>query len=132
MAQVPQHLTSIPGVGLTTGAALLAEIGDVQRFETPEKLVAYAGIDATVHQTGQFEARQMHMSKRGSPYLRHALWQAASMAIQHDPELRTYYDRKRQEGKAHGTALGAVCRKLIARIYIVLKENRPYQVRPQR
>lgn len=131
MEQVPQHLTSIPGVGPTTGAALLAEIGDIQRFETPEKLVAYAGIDAAVYQTGQFEARQMHMSKRGSPYLRHALWQAASMAIQYDAELRAYYDRKRQEGKSHGTALGAICRKLIARIYIVLKENRPYEIRTQ-
>jgi transposase len=129
MAQVPQHLTSIPGVGSTTGAALLAEIGDIQRFDAPEKLVAYAGIDATVYQTGQFEARQMHMSKRGSPYLRHALWQAASMAIRYDDELRAYYDRKRQEGKPHGTALGAVCRKLLTRIYIVLKENRPYEVR---
>ncbi len=129
MAQVPQHLTSLPGVGPTTGAALLAEIGDIRRFEAPEKLVAYAGIDATVYQTGQFEARQMHMSKRGSPYLRHALWQAASMAIQYDDELRASYDRKRREGKSHGTALGAVCRKLLMRIYIVLKENRPYEVR---
>jgi transposase len=129
MDQVPQHLTSLPGVGPTTGAALLAEIGDIQRFDAPEKLVAYAGIDATVYQTGQFEARQMHMSKRGSPYLRHALWQAASMAIMHDAELRAYYDRKRQEGKAHGTALGAICRKLLTRVYIVLKENRPYVVR---
>jgi len=132
MEQVPQHLTSIPGVGPTTGAALLAEIGDVRRFDAPEKLVAYAGIDATVYQTGQFEARQMHMSKRGSPYLRHALWQAASMAIQYDDELRVYYDRKRQEGKPHGTALGAVCRKLLTRVYIVLKENRPYEIRTQR
>ena len=129
MDQVPQHLTSIPGVGPTTGAALLAEIGDIRRFDAPEKLVAYAGIDAPVYQTGQFEARQMHMSKRGSPYLRHALWQAASMAIQYDDELRAYYDRKRREGKSHGTALGAVCRKLLMRIYIVLKENRPYEVR---
>ncbi len=131
MAHVPQYLTSIPGVGSTTGAALLAEIGDVQRFDAPEKLVAYAGIDATVYQTGQFEARQMHMSKRGSPYLRHALWQAASMAIQYDDELRAYYDRKRTEGKSHGTALGAVCRKLLIRVYIVLKEHRPYEVRPK-
>ena len=84
MDQVPQHLTSIPGVGPATGAALLAEIGDIQRFDAPEKLVAYAGIDATVYQTGQFEARQRHMSKRGSPYLRQALWQAASMAILHE------------------------------------------------
>jgi transposase len=129
MVQVPQYMTSVPGVGATTGAALLAEIGDIRRFDAPEKLIAYAGIDAAVHQTGQFEATQMHMSKRGSPYLRHALWQAASMAIRYDDELRAYYDRKRQEGKHHGTALGAVCRKLLTRIYIVLKENRPYEVR---
>jgi transposase len=132
MDQIPQHLTTIPGVGPTTGAALLAEIGDIQRFEAPEKLVAYAGIDAAVYQTGQFEAQHMHMSKRGSPYLRHALWQAAFMAIQSDAELRAYYDRKRAEGKAHGTALGAVCRKLLTRIYFILKENRPYEVRTQR
>ena len=130
--QIPPYITSVPGVGPTTGAALLAEIGDIHRFDAPEKLVAYAGIDATVYQTGQFEARQMHISKRGSPYLRHALWQAASRAIMHDAELRAYYDRKRQEGKAHGTALGAVCRKLLTRVYIVLKENRPYQIRTAR
>jgi transposase len=129
MAQVPQYITSIPGIGLATGAALLAEIGDVSRFESVEKLVAYAGIDATVYQTGQFEASEAHMSKRGSPYLRLALWQAASMAIQYDTELKAYYQRKRTEGKHHGTALGAVCRKLLGRIYVVLKEQRPYLIR---
>lgn len=129
MMQVPQFLTTIPGVGLATGAALLAEIGDIRRFPEPEKLVAFAGIDARVYQTGEFTADHAHMSKRGSPYLRHALWQAASMAIMHDPELRAYYQHKRAEGKHHGTALGAICRKLLMRIYIVLKEQRPYQVR---
>lgn len=127
MAQVPQFLITIPGVGPVTAAAILAEIGDVNRFETVEKLVAYAGIDASVYQTGEFEATQRHMSKRGSPYLRHALWQAATAALLHNPELKAYYARKRQEGKHHGTALGAVCRKLLARIYVVLKENRPYR-----
>lgn len=129
MGQVPQFLTTIPGIGLATAAALLAEIGEVQRFPSPDKLVAYAGIDASVYQSGEFEADQAHMSKRGSPYLRHALWQAASMARLHDPELRTYYERKRAEGKHHGTVIGALCRKLVARIYIVLKEQRPYQPR---
>lgn len=130
VAQVPQFITTIPGIGLATGAALLAEIGDIRRFGTPEKLIAYAGIDASVYQTGEFTADHAHMSKRGSPYLRHALWQAASMAVMHDPELRAYYQHKRAEGKHHGTALGAVCRKLLNRIYIVLKEQRSYQVRP--
>lgn len=130
LAQGPQHLTTIPGVGAVTGAAMLAEIGDVKRFETVEQRVAYAGIDASVYQTGEFEASARHLSKRGSPSLRHALWQAASMAIHHNPELKAYYARKRQEGKHHGTALGAVCRKLLARIYVVLKEQRPYRAQP--
>jgi len=129
MAQIPQHLTTIPGIGPVTAAAMLAEIRDVQRFESVEKLVAYAGIDATVYQTGQFTAEHAHMSKRGSAYLRHALWQAANAAIQHDAELQAFYQRKRAEGKAHGTAIGAVCRKLLARIYVILKEGRPYQIR---
>lgn len=129
MDQFPQHITSIPGVGPITGAIILAEIGDIQRFATPEKLVAYAGIDPTVYQSAQFTASQTRMSKRGSPFLRHALWQAAFMATQHDPQLRAFYQRKRAEGKAHGTAVGAVCRKLLHRIYVVLKEQRPYVIR---
>jgi transposase len=129
MQAIPQYITTIPGIALVTGAAILAEIGDVSRFESEEKLIAYAGIDATVHQSGQFNATQMHMSKRGSPYLRLALWQAASMAIHYDEELKAYYQRKRAEGKAHGTALGAICRKLLVRIYVILKEKRPYVAR---
>jgi transposase len=129
MGSIPQYITTIPGIAIPTGAAILAEIGDVSRFESEEKLVAYAGIDATVHQSGQFNATKMHMSKRGSPYLRLALWQAASMAIRHNEELKVYYQKKRKEGKAHGTALGAVCRKLLIRVYVILKENRPYVVR---
>jgi len=129
MDNLPQHITSIPGVGATTGATILAEIGDIRRFETPEKLVAYAGIDPTVYQSGEFTATNTHMSKRGSPYLRQALWQAAFAASRFDPQLRAYYRRKRSEGKTHGTALGAICRKLVHRIYVVLKEDRPYAIR---
>lgn len=129
MDHLPSHITSIPGIGPVTGAIILAEIGDVHRFTSPEKLVAYAGIDPSVYQSGQFTATQTRMSKRGSPYLRHALWQAAFMATLHDPQLRDYYQRKRAEGKAHGTAIGAVCRKLLHRIYVVLKEERPYVIR---
>ena len=129
MNQIPQHITSIPGIGPVTGAAILAEIGDIQRFESVDKLVAYAGIDPSVYQTGQFEASETHMSKRGSPYLRHALWLAATAALLHDPSLKEYYQKKRNEGKHHGTALGAVCHKLLARIFVVLKEQRAYVIR---
>ena len=129
MESIPHYITTIPGIALPTGAAILAEIGDVYRFASEEKLIAYAGIDAKVHQSGQFNATEMHMSKRGSPYLRLALWQAASMAILHNIELKAYYYKKRRKGKAHGTAIGAVCRKLLIRIYVILKEKRPYIVR---
>ncbi len=129
MAQLPQHITTIPGVGAITGAAILGEIGDINRFDAPEKLVAYAGIDATVYQSGNFEATETHMSKRGSPFLRVALWQAASMAALYDPQLKEYYQKKKAEGKHHGTVVGAVARKLLARIFIILKENRPYEIR---
>lgn len=129
MNQIPQFITSIPGIGKVTGSAILAEIGDINRFESSEKLVAFAGIDPTVYETGQFVAKKTRMSKRGSPHLRYALWQAASMAIHYDPELKAYYQSKRAEGKHHGTALGAVCNKLISRIFIILKEQRPYIVR---
>lgn len=129
VTRLPQHLTSVVGVGPVIAATLLAEIGDVRRFESSAKLVAYAGINATQHQSGQFTASETHMSKRGSPYLRQALWQAAIVAAQHDPELRTYLERRVAEGKPRNVALGAVCRKLLARIYVVLRDNRPYEVR---
>jgi transposase len=129
MSQLPQFITTIPGVGPVTGATILAEIGDVNRFDTPEKLVAYAGIDPAVYQSGRFSASSTRMSKRGSPHLRRALWLAAFSAAQHDPQLRAFYERKRAEGKAHGTAVGAVSRKLLHRIYVVLKEQRPYVIR---
>jgi transposase len=129
MADLPQYITTIPGVGLATGAAMLAEIGDVTRFSTLEKLVAYAGIDASVFKTGEFEGDRMHMSKRGSPHLRQALWLAAGASLLNNPELKAFYDKKRAEGKPHGVAMGAVCRKLLSRVYIILKEQRPYEMR---
>jgi len=129
MEQIPSYIMTIPGVGPVTGAMLIAEIGDVGRFDRIEQLVAYAGIDPTVHESGQFRGDRMRMSKRGSTYLRWALWQAARSACCHDPQLQAYYRKKRGEGKVDRVALGAVCRKLLARVYIILKEQRPYEIR---
>jgi len=129
MAQIPQYITTIPGIGLVTGAMLVAEIGDIQRFEGPEKLVAYAGIDASVKESGDSKSDRMHMSKRGSHYLRYALWQAAVASLLHNQEMAAFYHKKRTEGKPYGVAVGAVCRKLLGRVYIVLKEQRPYVIR---
>lgn len=129
MSHIEQHITSIPGIGPVTGAAIIAEIADINRFDSPTKLVAFAGIDPTVYQSGDFQATHTRMSKRGSPYLRHALWQAASSSVRFDPQLKAYYQKRRAEGKHHNVILGAVSRRLLNRIYVILKENRPYEIR---
>lgn len=119
-------ITTITGIGPVLGAIILGEIGDISRFSCASKLVAYAGIDASVSQSGQFEATNNRMSKRGSAYLRRALYQAATVAAFHDPELAAFYEKKRAEGKHHKTCIGAVSRKLCFIIFVVLSENRPY------
>jgi transposase len=129
MNSLPQFITTIPGIGKVTGAMILAEVGDIHRFDSSDKLVAYAGIDATVFKTGEFTGDETHMSKRGSHYLRYALWQAAVASLLHNNEMKAYYDKKRAEGKPYGVAIGAVCHKLVGRIYVILKEQRPYVIR---
>ena len=129
MAQEEQYLTTIKGLGAVLAATILAEIGDIGRFSRLESLVAYAGIDPAVYSSGQFRGTQAKLSKRGSPYLRRALWPAATSARHPGPELQEYYERKRRAGKPYGIVMSAVCRKLLARIYVILKENRPYEVR---
>jgi transposase len=129
LAQADQYLTTIPGLGPVLAATILGEIGDVYRFPALEQLLAYVGIDPTVHENGQFGATQMHMSKRGSPYLRRAMLAPSHRARQHDPELRAYYRKKKPEGKHHNTVIGALCRKLLAHIYVILREKRPYVIR---
>jgi len=132
MKKLATPITSIPGIGRTLGAVILGEIGDITKFDNPKKLVAFAGIDATVKQSGEFEGTKNRMSKRGSPYLRRALFQAAlvaSVGKNPDPVLSAFYQKKIAEGKHHNTAVGAVARKMCNIIFSVLTENRPYQVR---
>ncbi len=126
LEQAPQHLTSIPGIGPVLAAAILGEIGDIRRFKNGSALVAYAGIDPIVIQTGEFRARSTRMSKRGSHYLRRALWQAALVAALHDPVLKLLYEEKKRAGKHHIVAVGAVANKLVHIIYAVLRDNKPY------
>lgn len=129
LAEIPQFLTTIPGISTTLAAAILGEIGDVHRFPSIKELVAFAGLDPSVHQSGQFQATNTRLSKRGSPYLRRAVWIASLSARRFDPDLAAFYQRKRQQGKHFNLAMGAVCHRLLARIYVILKENRPYQIR---
>lgn len=119
-------ITSITGIGNVLGAAIFSEIGDISRFERANQLVAYAGLDVAVKQSGNFNATDTKISKRGSPYLRRAIWLAASVAAFKDPALSVYYQKLRQRGKAHGTAIGAVARKLTNIIFAVLRDNKSY------
>lgn len=126
MNKLDTCITTCPGVGKVLGAVILSEIGDISRFPEPKKLVAFVGIDPSVHQSGEFTGTQNKMSKRGSPHLRRAIWLAATVAAFHDPVLSAFYQKKRAEGKHHYTAIGAVTRKLTLIIYAVLRDNKPY------
>ena len=121
------YLHTIPGIGMIAAATILAEIGDINRFKSSSALVAFAGIDPTVRQSGEFSNTHNHMSKRGSPYLRHAIFLAATTCSFHNSPLNAYYKKKRDQGKHHLTATGAVARKLTSVIYAVLRDSKPYE-----
>lgn len=92
-------ITTITGIGYVLGAAIFSEIGDISRFEKASQLVAYAGLDVAVKQSGEFVGTQTKISKRGSPYLRRAIWLAATVAIFKDPALSKYYQGLRDRIK---------------------------------
>ena len=121
------YLHTIPGIGIIGVATILAEIGDISRFKNSSSLIAFAGIDPTVRQSGEFNSTHNHMSKRGSPYLRHAIFLAATTCSFHNSPLNAYYKKKRDQGKHHLTATGAVARKLTTIIYAVLRDSKPYE-----
>lgn len=109
MDKLNSPITSIPGFGIVTGAAILGEIGDISRFSSASKLVAYAGIDASISQSGEYEAT----IKRGSAFLRKALFHSALKAKFSGPVFQAFYQKKIQEGKHHLVATNTVARKLI-------------------
>ena len=128
LEELNSPITTIPGIGSVNAATILGEIGDIKRFSNPSKLVAYAGLDASISQSGEYESTYNHMSKRGSPYLRRALFQSALRAEFCDPVFSDYYQKKISEGKHHLVATNAVARKLCHTIFAVLSKDEPYQV----
>ena len=121
-------LDTIVGVGTTLAASFLAEIGDITRFESPDKLAAFAGIDPSVKQSGEFNGTRNKMSKRGSPYLRRTFWLAAISGIRFNPALKSIYDKKCAQGKHHAVAVSAVMHKLCNIVFAMLKTNEPYKI----
>ena len=126
-SKLDNHLQSIPGIGEVTAPIILAEIGDINNFSSPSKLTAFAGIDPSENQSGNKKSTDEKTSKRGSPYLRHAIYLSAMVASNNDPVMHAYYIKKRAEGKHHYVALTGVERKLLGIIFHVLKENRDYR-----
>ena len=122
--KLDSHLLSVPGVGINLAPIILSEIGDINNFDKPSKLIAFAGTDPSENQSGNKLSSNDKTSKRGSPYLRHAIYTASLVAISNEPELRAYYDKKISEGKHHFVALAGISRKLLTIIYYILKENR--------
>ena len=123
------QLHTITGIGKTLAAVIFSEIGG-KKFESVPKLVAFAGLYPKNRQSGESINSKGHLSKRGSPYLRRAIWLAAFVAAFKDPAIHQFYERKCSEGKNHLNAMGHVCHKLISIIFAVLRDNKPY-VPPQ-
>ena len=126
LTQADTHITTIPGIGIVCAATILGEIGCISRFSSSSKLVAYAGLDSSVYESGEFKGSKGSPSKRGSRYLRRALYLAADSARKYDPCLSAYYEKKRSEGRSHRSAVCTVARKLCNIIYAVLKKDVPY------
>ena len=126
MLTMDSIIMSIPGIGYMNGAMILGEIGNVNRFSSSAKLLAFSGLDPVVNQSGKFKARKTKMSKRGSRMLRYALINAAWNVSLNDKTFKAYYEVKRAQGKDHYTALGHTAHKLVRVIFKLLKENIPF------
>ena len=116
-------IMTIPGIGAINGGMILGEIGDISRFTSPSKLLAFAGLDPSVYQSGNFEAKHTRMSKRGSRALRYALINAAHNVVKNNKTFQDYYSQKMSEGRSHYNALGHCAGKLVRIIYKMLTDN---------
>ncbi|MDF2679109.1 MAG: family transposase [Brevibacillus sp.] len=121
-------IQSIPGIGEKTAATIISEIGEIERFNHPKKLVAFAGIDPSVHSSGKFTATINRITKRGSSRLRHALYMAVLCGIRssRNKKLKEFYDRKRDEGKPFKVTVVACANKLIHWIFTLLKRKETF------
>ena len=123
VSSLDSPIMTIPGIGPVNGGMILGEIGDIHRFSKPRKLLAFAGLDPAVYQSGKFSAKSTRMSKRGSSALRYALMNAAHNVVKNNPTFREYYDSKRAEGRGHYNALGHCAGKLVRVIFKMLRDN---------
>ena len=127
MDDLQSPITTIPGVGLQMGAMILAEVGDFSNFDSPDKVLAYAGLSPSTYQSGQLKNCYPHMEKRGSRYLRYALFNAAKYVCIWDPAFAAYLAKKRSEGKHYFVAISHAAKKLVRLIFALERSGQPYR-----
>ena len=130
LERVNSPILTIPGIGVNMGATILAEIGNIKNFETSAKLLAFVGGEPTIYQSGKFVLTRTTMVKKGSKYLRNALFQATKAAYVTDPTMRAYVDKKRAEGKHFFVALSHGMKKMTRILFSVLRSGKPYVAPP--
>ena len=127
MDEINSPILTIPGISYRMGAMIIAEIGDFSRFDSPDKILAYAGMSPSTYQSGQLDNCYAHMEKRGSRYLRYALYNATKYVCHWDKSFATYLAKKRAEGKHYNVALSHATKKLVRTIYAMEKSGKAYQ-----
>jgi len=126
MDEIDSPILSIPGIGYASAAMILAEIGDFSNFENPDKVLAYSGLSPSTYQSGQLTSSYAHMEKRGSRYLRYALFNAAKYVCNWDPIFAAYLAKKRSEGKHYNVAISHAAKKLVRVIYALQTTGQTY------
>ena len=126
MDEIESPILTIPGISYRMGAMILAEIGDFSRFDSPDKILAYAGMSPSTYQSGQLTNCHSHMEKRGSRYLRYALYNATKYVCHWDTSFRIYLEKKRSEGKHYNVALSHATKKLVRLIFALEKSKKAY------
>ena len=127
METLHSPITSIPGIGNRMGAMILAEVGDFSNFDSADKILAYAGLSPSTYQSGQLTSSYAHMEKRGSRYLRYAIFNATKFVCNWDPTFAAYLAKKRNEGKHYNVAISHAAKKLVRLIYTMEQTRQPYR-----
>ena len=126
MDKINSPITTIPGVNFRMGAMIIAEIGDFNNFDSPDKILAFAGLSPSTYQSGQLNNCYSHMEKRGSRYLRYALYVSTKYVCFWDRTFVEYLAKKRNEGKHYNVAISHAAKKLVRLIFALQKSGQPY------
>lgn len=125
--EIKSPILTIPGISYRMGAMIIAEIGDFNRFDSADKILAYAGMSPSTYQSGQLDHCHSRMEKRGSKYLRYALYNATKYVCLWDKSFGAYLEKKRSEGKHYNVALSHAAKKLVRTIFAMEKSGAPYK-----